>query len=357
MNQALNSLPGVLRINLNVRQRAVSIRDERPENIATLLTQCDVPTLMSRLPRLYSLCAIAQQTAAAIAIEQAMQTPASEAVACHRRQGVALESLREHLMHCYLDAPKLCDQSILQSDFAKIMQKLRQLLDQHLREAPIWPAGDAGPYGTSEQWHAALQPLRKEIGWCLFGCTPEEFLSLPAAHIEEWQTDHRGPVSLLLGWLKNRGWQHLGEDQSLCPVPDAFGGLLDRYASHPLLRGAGSGVRAHWLARLIEIASLLCARLPDSRGGTATGGGCGQGLVAAARGGLSHELSLDDCGRVGSYRVWAPTDANFAAEGPAERRLRSLLRDASPTAELERQAMLVINALDPCVGVSLEVRH
>jgi hypothetical protein len=72
----------------------------------------------------------------------------------------------------------------------------------------------------------------------------------------------------------------------------------------------------------------------------------GEARVETARGTLVHRLGLAG-DRIADYAIIAPTDVHFAAGGEAARRLAELR--GLPRAEAERQAMLLLMALDPCV--------
>ena len=80
--------------------------------------------------------------------------------------------------------------------------------------------------------------------------------------------------------------------------------------------------------------------------------GTGIGQVEAARGHLVHRVVLDD-GWVRRYQILAPTEWNFHPAGVVARGLGGLVDSDEPT--LRRQAALLINAMDPCVGYDLRV--
>ncbi len=85
---------------------------------------------------------------------------------------------------------------------------------------------------------------------------------------------------------------------------------------------------------------------------SAVGNGIGLAQVQAARGLLIHRLELRQ-GRVYDYRIVAPTEWNFHPEGVVASGLKQL-RAGSPN-ELQRQAELFINAVDPCVQYALHL--
>jgi hypothetical protein len=135
---------------------------------------------------------------------------------------------------------------------------------------------------------------------------------------------------------------------------------LTRTAS-PLLAGLkaryGNGLLVRLVARLTELGMLAGRLLPDGNAaalpGAAKAGSAGSGIgqAAAARGQLVHRVELVG-GRIGSYRILAPTEWNFHPQGVVARALRAL---SGYPQQLERQAHLLIEAVDPCVGYELSV--
>jgi hypothetical protein len=158
---------------------------------------------------------------------------------------------------------------------------------------------------------------------------------------------------------------------------------LTRQRHHPLLMHVchrfGEGLLARMVARLVELALIarqieywfdefgrqlprhalpMAQLLPET---TASGIRPGVPLVGiaqveAARGRLIHRVELveeDDGLRVGRYSLVAPTEWNFHPDGILARMLATL--DVKDPLQLERQAALLINAVDPCVGYRLEL--
>ena len=126
------------------------------------------------------------------------------------------------------------------------------------------------------------------------------------------------------------------------------GPLVDR-----LVERHGNGLLTRLVGRLTELARTFERVDEPPRKGTASqpaslGKGVGIGRAEAARGRLYHRLRLVD-GVVEEYRILAPTEWNFAPGGVAARALSAL---SGPSRE--RQARLLINAIDPCVGYRLE---
>ncbi len=120
-----------------------------------------------------------------------------------------------------------------------------------------------------------------------------------------------------------------------------------------------NGLLVRLVARLQEVAALAVAMVPGPVGGhaqpawEASRPAVGIGQVAAARGQLVHRVELVR-DRVSDYRILAPTEWNFHPEGVLARALGALRGSAE---QIEMQARLLINAIDPCVGYELVVAN
>ncbi len=109
------------------------------------------------------------------------------------------------------------------------------------------------------------------------------------------------------------------------------------------------------MARLRELAQLLCGEQAIRAGVLATSHGTGQGVGVAwvdnPRGLLVHQVRLVD-GRAQAYRIVAPTEWNFHPEGPVP--LALLGAPAGDAGDARRRAERLIDSLDPCVVCHVE---
>jgi Ni,Fe-hydrogenase I large subunit len=81
--------------------------------------------------------------------------------------------------------------------------------------------------------------------------------------------------------------------------------------------------------------------------------GMGFCAIETPRGRLHHLVQLGPLGTVQRYAILAPTEWNFAADGPFAAALRGLwIGTAAARPAIERLASLY----DPCVGTAIEVR-
>ena len=82
------------------------------------------------------------------------------------------------------------------------------------------------------------------------------------------------------------------------------------------------------------------------------GSGAGLGIAVTARGRLRHCVVLED-GHIARWSVTAPTDWNFAPDGPVARAAQRLEMDD----DLADQAKWLVAAFDPCLPCAVELRH
>ncbi len=118
-----------------------------------------------------------------------------------------------------------------------------------------------------------------------------------------------------------------------------------------------TGLLVRLVARLTEIARLAGGlRLVSGVSAGEGAGGVGPvnpgiGQAAAARGQLVHRVELNG-DVIGGYQILAPTEWNFHPKGVVVQALSALTGDS---ASIEKQARLLIDAIDPCVGYELNL--
>ncbi|WP_188261420.1 nickel-dependent hydrogenase large subunit [Azospirillum tabaci] len=214
--------------------------------------------------------------------------------------------------------------------------------------APVDVAGlerwaSTGGTSAARLMHRLLAPDMAGFGAC--------GVSALAPHPAEWFGEQLSADAAFSGLPRQDG-------------APAHTGPLARQAAHPLVAALlarhGSGLAAHGAARLVELAGLAerlasrADRLTDAEPAPGTGTarhGAGSGVVETARGRLAHWLRLED-GRIADYRIVAPTEWNFAADGPLAQGLAGVEADG---ALAERTALLVA-ALDPCVACVVTIQ-
>lgn len=303
--------PGAVRLNLRWDAgcaHVVALDAVRPR-VATLLRGKPADQAVRMLPLLYSICGVAQATAARLALSAARGAAHAAAVDAQ----VLAEAQREHLWRLLLDWPDALGLPRQEALFASCRR--------HLQED-----------GTVDV--APLQPLLAQIEQAL--CE----LPQPAAAIA-LLPPLVAPATLDL-------WPRL--DADFAAAPD--------YRGRPAATGAMC--RHAGLDDLAPFLRCVRARILDLGDGTGLGlassatvaPGIGRATVETARGLLMHEIVLAG-DNVADYVVVAPTEWNFHPAGALSAWLDGMAAE-SPQA-LRRTAARAVMALDPCVRSEIEV--
>lgn len=318
-----------------------------------------------RTKQIYSVCAEAQQLGVEIALEKHTNTAPSQARDRQYRR-VALESLREHLLHIARCWPPLTGESSALKHFAPLY---REIEAQRSSEQPELPTALAQSVG---QWLlqmplaqlSDLQQLPDLHRWCekretLAACTlhwtlQQNLSSLGCCDIPRLQADMLPDIA---AQIQNDPVGSL----PFCAKPQWRGQHLDNSAAatraHPLLEQLqqyfGRGLLYRQFERLINIAHLIDSfraiaaesqALPKLPQGAAS--------VRTARGWLMHSLQVKN-DKISQFRAIAPTEWNFCSGGLAEQCLHNL----HPMADvpLHIQAKAIIESIDPCLEYTLEL--
>lgn len=398
MGEATGSLEGGLRVRVVARDGvvvAVDLSSTRPVATSATLAGRDIDAAMAFLPRLFSLCGVAQAVAGLAATEAALGVAPVPPQIAARRFLVAAEALEQTAWRLLLDWPRGLGAS---PSFA-ILKRLRQLLSA-LRPA-LFPHPGWNRVGGS-----LLAPDRAELGMLLDGvenCLYQSVCGLAPGErwpfeefqdFERWLFTVSTPATLILRRVRERGLADFGhsavtplpafdagamerrlatdDGHAFCARPDFDGvvyetGALARLWHHPLIATLradhGNGLFARLVARMIESGDLLAEMRVQARGleahhGTAptvTAGGVGLGVVECARGRLVHRVAVAG-GWVADYKILAPTEWNFHPEGPLARGLAGAWVGRE-TAAVRQSIEWLVTALDPCVGCDLVVEQ
>lgn len=366
----------------------VKVEFARPGDICALLRGRTATEALELIPAVYSICATAQAHAAVTALEQASGVAVSPKTQKARKALTGMETLREHLLRIALDWPGFLDElprgSNVRSAMA-LVPRLTQALFKCAsaftlgREACPDPAEAQDVIDKAEALLAAevfAQPLndwleRTEAGelaaWADEGSTVAARLVANVVQASTERAVNGLPVALSMpldddikDWLRDQDQTRLPTNTATQLVPETT--LYSRRISDPAVSAlTGSELQARLIARLVELARLPGelqaliaeddANIPAAR----QTDGFGWSAIEAARGLLIHAVQLRD-GRIVDYRVLPPTRWNFDAEGVAKRCLTKLdFTRGDDDAALLRQANLIVNAIDPCVGHEVRV--
>ena len=381
-------IEGRLNIRLKVGKGAVEevdIESSRPVHASRVFHGKPVAESQKLLPMLFSVCGTAQACAGVRACEQALGVRASPRIEGLRDALVNMETLREHLWRILLDWPSLTGAAADEAGVAEavaIQQAYRQAL---CPEGAPFRLGGADCRADLEALEGTLERLSGLLRRRVFAMPTGEWLALTGREaLIVWADTEQTVAARLIDQVLRDGWAHAGacESRALPALPELELHRAMRDAEYleqpqwhghccetssltrmdsPLLevlkREYGNGLLVRLVARLTEIARLAGGLRPDSGDspGEGTGGldpvNPGIGQAAAARGHLVHRVELKG-DVIGSDQILAPTEWNFHPKGVVVRALSALTGDA---ASIEKQARLLIDAIDPCVGYELNL--
>jgi hypothetical protein len=370
----------------------VRIASGRPDAAARLLLGKTPEQVLDTVPLLFTLCGNAQAYAALQACRAALDMEPEPELDAARDMLVQLETLREHAWRILLDWPHFLGLAPDKKNLGALLK-----FDAHFKQHLFWN-GEAFKLDSRLGVDAAqlirlIDELEALIDAAIFNRRLADFAEISSeAQLRDWLRQNQAIPACLLNYLYNRDWAAAGQNDIAClPVLEgntlnqqmqqddlmAFSSkphwqdrcfestLLNRQLSQPLIAGLhsryGNGLIVRITGRLVE-AALILSRLRQLLAGktdspgfsaiSAAGDGIGLAQVQAARGLLIHRLVLRE-GGVYNYCVVAPTEWNFHPEGVAAQGLKQL--KAAGKKDLQQQAELLINAVDPCVHYVLNL--
>lgn len=399
MSLPLAVLEAVLRIRLElIPQRAaqVCIDPGRQIPISRLLVGQLVEEVLHRVPRIYSVCAMAQGTAAVEACENALGVEVSPHQHNARRLLVFVESAKEHLWRILFHWPRLLGEGTgepVPSGIGTLLPAVYQAA--MYRQGAPHQCGGGRLSPDLEALNALCRQLELLLAEVVFGMAPSTWSTLQEeTALAEWSMRTDTIAARLVRRVIGRGWAQLGRSSVAALPPLELSSLharlgsddgedfaarptwegcrettpLTRNQHHPLvanlMKRHGNGLLPRVTARLAELADFprlmggIIATLEPDPGGvsinTAPVSAVGLAQIEATRGRLIHRVAVR-ADRVSEYQIVAPTAWNFHPSGVAAEALVSAI-GIDPEG-IEEKAALLIEAIDPCVQYRLSVRH
>ncbi len=403
------NIEGRLNITLTLRQGNngrpglhCNIDSSRPLHISQLFVGKPVQHLLKTVPLLFNICGMAQATAATRATEQALGVTASPQTEQQRDILVTLESLREQSQQLISSSAAALQTATDQQTLAQLFRTV-QTLSRHLHNPAAGQhlfilqasASEADQAAMLQHWHTLKKLLEKKVFSTAYTrWLDADITTVPITHSRIQATQ---PLQFL-NWLNQQDWADSGQSQIITlpadtPATDAellrrFNSEAIQFTSQPdwkgqvrevsnfsllqnqplvrqLINQRGNGLYTRIVARLLSIA-LLMAKLeqyfiatepmPPSVSTIPQQNLTGLAHVNAARGKLTHHIVLAaDQETVQQFNILAPTEWNFHPQGVAVQSLENLMLNRPDT--LEQQARRLIDAIDPCVGYDLVLRH
>ncbi len=386
---------GSIRIDLYHRSgnaTGVQIASTRPDAVAQVLIGKTPEQVLDTVPLLFTLCGNAQACAALLACRAALDMTSESDLDSARDMLVQLETLREHAWRILLDWPIFV--GLLQNKTAlAALLKFDALFKRHLFRYGEAFKLDSRLNIDAAQLTKLIDELAALIDASIFNGRLADFQPLTdEAQLKDWLQQNNALAAKLLNYLYSLSWAAIGQNDIAC-LPDLDTGalnrqlqqqdlatfsrtphwqgrcfeatLLNRQLSQPLIAEMhgryGNGLIVRMLARLLEVTLIpsqlrqLLTQIKDQPvlpTISTANNGIGLAQVQAARGLLIHRLELRQ-ERVHDYRIIAPTEWNFHPEGVIAQGLKQLQAESSN--DLQRQAELLINAVDPCVQYALHL--
>jgi len=346
MSSTANNFGGQLHVSLslsNNRVQGVDIQSTRPNGATEVFVGQSPSVVTSTLGMLFSLCGRAQTIAALMAVENAQGlhiTPEHAAARTILRQA---EMLSQTAMRICLDWPRLLGLDN-QASVVRACLGAETELENALFNGATWKIpGGVGADLNVNSVKDLIHHLQEEV-------------IAPVLNTGGLADDLRHTLTDL----------NLNGFGKLTDIDLLEDGALRRHWDTPTVQAArqtyGIAMCARLEARLADLATLpismmdatttLGPLIPSSD--TAHENGAGQAWVDTARGSLTHTVTITD-GRVAAYTIAAPTDANFAPNGPVAMGLMDA--DATDLKALIRAAELHVLSVDPCVQCIIEFQN
>lgn len=334
-------LEGRIQIVLNPATQTVKLDIQRPlAAIQQLLVGKTVEQALERIPLLFSICSHAQSLAALRACQAALGQPIKPELQHAQQQLVNLETQREHVLRILLDSSAWLGQAPNPALVQQVMRVLPQARQTWFKDGKAFNLNSELVSAELMDWQAWQAFLAQHIfalplsEWACFNTLSD---------LQLWINATPTVAAQSLAQLQQQDLARLGANDFTL-VHEAS--VLKRQAQHPLMQAAlaeyGNGVFTRQLARLVELVHTPVWT---------------ESWVQAARGALQHQVVLSADQTIASYKILAPTDANFAANGIAAAGLQALLKTINDQADLEQQARLWIATIDPCVAYDLEWQY
>ena len=363
-----------------------AIRSTRPTNIASLFSGKAPADASKLMPQIFSICAMAHRHACMLACglyESREHELWGEAL-------VLVETAREHCLHIlsrWVDDRQKKDAAVAMRDLLGDVRALQSMSPEEaaagillLEEfsTKLQALIENSILGVPSASILALQTKSDLHVWAQQECPSH---AIAACHVMKLFVDGAEALAAIPPhFLPELDQKHLS-DTMLGDTGAAFvaqptwdghcceTGPLERTQCHPLisamLKEHGATLLVRDCARLLDLLSVANAisrlsgkwneakgrseeRILASHGSHPTG----LGIVETARGRLIHAVCLEE-GKIGTYRILAPTEWNFHPKGAAQQSLQALTKDTLS----ETLVHSVLSAIDPCVAFDVTIKR
>lgn len=374
----------------------VDIQSYRTTNASQVFISQPPQKVLDIAPLLFSICGIAQTSAAVHAMHAAKDIPVTNPQLIKAQSiFVQVETARESLLKLLHNIPLLLDMTNhQQAAFTYIGQLVPSFKSVLFQNGSLFSMSQAEHFDIQQDSICQLSDdLDAFITEYILGMPAERFLDFTHADdLNQWISRHDTLATRITQKILAHDWASQGHTDSPClPLPeiqldtianklgsdeaDTFiqqpvlddshyeTGIFARQWDNPLIKAlrkqTGTGLLSRWMAKLIELAKttgqirqlLQGDNHPDIQTAS-TRDGLGIASIEAARGRLIHLSEIHD-DKITDYRILAPTEWNFHPQGTVFKCLSAI--QSSSTEERKTLADFLIHVIDPCVTYKLEV--
>ncbi|WP_439406275.1 nickel-dependent hydrogenase large subunit [Bradyrhizobium sp. DASA03076] len=314
-------------------------------------------SVLSVLPRLFSLCAVAQQVAYLSAVEAARGEGAAAETVQRRVTAVVAERLTELVRGLFVR------QLAFDGTGAEAVRAL-----MHAATVLGGVASEGAREGAMREAVSQIKSALTALGTTRETQCPEPGRAPAAAHLASFNAQALSLPAIEQSFLSVADdpdviARLLTEGASFSGAPELHGripetGVWARRGGREQILALDAGPAERLKARLAEVARLL-AWLDDAErdledgviASYSLGNHRGAAAVECARGRLYHAIELDDEDRIVRFQLLAPTEWNFHARGPLVQSLKGSRLAAGPRGQ--DAVRTFVGSFDPCVSFSL----
>ena len=388
------SIEGEIKISVVARSgqvESVSITSTRPLHITKLFAGKSIDSVADIMNALYQLCNTAHRFAFLRLLDESAVITLSQNEIQAYKLLLDLETIREH---CFSIASKWSQDTdnLVDTNIINLLATLKEINSTLFANTDALSLADKELQSFNSIDELIIK-LDQQLQNLLIGSkNNSESIFTDMNSFNNWLQVGKSKSVIFLNYLQQHRLNKIG-DVKVSHLPDLnlqeVSTLLnnDAYIQHPsyqeitcettpysrqskhqfikqLVNAHGNGVLTRAVSQLLEVFELLHKVKHDYRDIESENISYNIQLpvletsalvqLEAARGRLVHQLSIEN-EKIKTYQILAPTEWNFHPEGVLNHMIKSL--NFTDKEDLIKRVRLLVNAIDPCVGYSVEVDH
>jgi coenzyme F420-reducing hydrogenase alpha subunit len=388
------SIEGEIKISVVARSgqvESVSITSTRPLHITKLFAGKSIDSVAEIMNALYQLCNTAHRFAFLRLLDESAVITLSQNEIQAYKLLLDLETIREH---CFSIASKWSQDAdnLIDTNIINLLATLKEINSTLFANTDALSLADK-ELQSFNSINKLIIKLEQQLQNLLIGSkNNSESIFTDMDSFNNWLQVGESKSVTFLNYLQQHKLNEIG-DVKVSHLPDLnlqeVSALLnnDAYIQHPsyqeitcettpysrqskhqfikqLVNVHGNGVLTRAVSQLLEVFELLNKVKHDYRDIEPENISYNIQLpvletsalvqLEAARGRLVHQLSIEN-EKIKTYQILAPTEWNFHPEGVLNNMIKSL--SFTDKEDLIKRVKLLVNAIDPCVGYSVEVDH